>query len=303
MIKRFMERSVRTIVVAISLFTFVLFFVNSTSFAQESGNRAYGQQRRRPQPSSGILTTGESRSLFIEANILLNAKADAYVVVFGAAQEGKTADESNTKVNDVISNFTKSLNALGITKSDIYVDFITQNKTYEYKQSDTNTVTEELSGFETKKTIAVRYKERAQLEPIITAATKASIFDLIKVDYVINDLPALRQRLYEEATKVIKQKEEKYKTSFSLKLAPIAITNEKYDSFFPGELYNNYQAFESGTTYGSYSNNYRVIQKRKSGTLYYEPLDATEFDSVINTMGIEPVVQFTLYLRVQYSLS
>ncbi len=271
--------------------------------AQESGNRAYGGQRRRPQASTGVLSTGDNRGLFIEVNVLLNAKADAYVVVFGVAQEGTTADVSNTKVNDVISNFSKSLNSLGITKTDIYVDFITQNKVYEYKTSDANVVTEELSGFETKKTVAVRYKDRAQLEPIITAATKASIFDLIKVDYVINDLPAIRQKLYDEATKLIKQKEEKYKNSFNLKLYSIAITNEKYDSFFPGELYQNYQAYESGGTYGSYNNNYRVIQRRKSSTLYYEPLDVTDFDSVINAMGIEPMVQFTLYLRVQYSLS
>jgi len=280
----------------------IIITLSALTYAQESGNRAYGGQRRRPQANTGVLTTGD-RGLFIEANVLLNAKADAYIVVFGVAQEGATADVSNTKVNDVISNFTKSLNSLGITKTDIYVDFITQNKIYEYKTSEANVVTEELSGFETKKTVAVRYKDRAQLEPIITAATKASIFDLIKVDYVINDLPAIRQRLYEEATKILKQKEEKYKNSFNLKLYSIAITNEKYDAFFPGELYNNYQAYESGTTYGSYSSNYRVIQRRKSSTLYYEPLDVTDFDSVINAMGIEPMVQFTLYLRVQYSLS
>ena len=41
------------------------------------------------------------------------------------------------------------------------------------------------SGFETKKTIAVRYKNRSLLEKLLAAATQASIFDLIKVDYVI----------------------------------------------------------------------------------------------------------------------
>jgi hypothetical protein len=45
-----------------------------------------------------------------------------------------------------------------------------------------------LTGFETKKTIALRYKDRALLEKLVAAAAQASIFDLIKVDYVINDL-------------------------------------------------------------------------------------------------------------------
>lgn len=285
----------------IFLIVLMIFAFSLSAVAQESGNRAYGQQQRQPQKNAGVLV--DSRGIAIEANILFNAKADAYVAVFGVAQEGTTAEVSNSKVNEVISNFTKSLNTLGVAKTDIYIDFITQNKIYEFKPSDTNTVVEELSGFETKKTVAVRYKDRAQLEPIITAATKAQIFDLIKVDYVINDLPAIRQRLYDEATKVIKQKEEKYKNSFNLKPYAVAITNEKYDTFYPGELYQNYQAFESGSTIGSYSSNYRVIRKRKSSTLYYEPLDVTDFDSVINTMGIEPMVQLTLYLRVQYSLS
>ena len=272
-------------------------------FAQESGNRAYGQQRRQPSTSSGILSSGDSRSLFVEANVLVNVKADSYVVMFGVAQEGVTADLSNTKVNDLISNFVKSLSVLSISKQDIYVDFITQNKIYEYKTSDTNTVTEELSGFETKKTISVRYNDRSQLEAIITAATRASIFDLIKVDYTITDLAGVRQRLYEEATKVLKQKEEKYRNSFDLKMLSVAITNEKYDAFYPGDLYKNYQAYESGGTSGSYNNNYRVIQRRKSSTLYYEPLNEADFDMVLNRAGVEPLVQFTLYLRVQYLLA
>jgi uncharacterized protein YggE len=284
----------------------IVFVCAIPMLAQESGNRAYGQQRRRPQINNGILSSYDSKGnlvLFIEADVLYNAKADAYVAVFGVAQEGATADVSNSKVNDVIANFTKSLSSLGIAKSDIYVDFITQNRVYEFAAAGTNTVTEKLSGFETKKTVAVRYKDRAQLEPIISAATKTSIFDLIKVDYVVSDLPAIHQKLFEEATKIIKQKEETSKKSFNVKLSTVAVANEKYDSFFPGELYNAYEAFESGSTNSGYNDNLRVIQRRKSSTLYYEPLDVTDFDSVINAMGIEPMVQFTLYLRVQYSLS
>lgn len=274
-----------------------------SAFAQESGNRVYGQQRRKPQTNTGVLTGYDSKGnlvLYIEANVLMNAKADAYVAVFGVAQEGATADVSNTKVNDLISNFTRSLDGLGIKRNDIYVDFITQNRVYDYTVTG-STVTEKLSGFETKKTVAVRYKDRAQLEPIINAATKASIFDLIKVDYVVNDLDDVRKKLFEEATRVITRKEEAYKKSFSVKLAPIAVASEKYDSFFPGELYNNYQAYEAGRTYGDYRD--RVIQARKMTTFYYEPLDPSDFDSVLNSIGIEPMVQFTLYLRVQYSLS
>ena len=283
------------------ILSIVLVFTISTN-AQESGNRVYGQQRRRPIQSTGVLSAIDGRGnpiVFIEANVLLNAKADAYVAVLGVAQEGVTAQASNARVNDLISDFTKSLDGLGVKRNDIFVDFITQNRVYDYTVTG-NTVTEKLTGFETKKTVAVRYKDRSQLEQIINAATKASIFDLIKVDYVVSDFTEARKKLFEEATRVIKQKEETYTKSFGVKFVPTVVASEKYDSFFPGELYNAYQAYESGTTYGNYDN--RVIQKRKSGTFYYEPLDASDFDSVLNSIGIEPIVQFTLYLKVQYSL-
>ncbi len=40
--------------------------------------------------------------------------------------------------------------------------------------------------------------------------------------------------------------------------------------------------------------------KRKTSTFYYSPLDPAGFDAVINPAGVEPVVQFTLYLKVKY---
>jgi uncharacterized protein YggE len=278
-------------------------FVSVVSFAQESGNRAYNQQRREPMKNSGVLTQGgEQRGAMIEANVLMNLPADGYVAVFGIAQEGSTVEESNAKVDSIITGFKRAAATLGISENDTYVDLITQNKVYEYRQ-ETNAVVEQLKGFESKKTIAVRYKQREQLKAIVDEAAKASIFDLIKVDYVLTDLPAAREKLYEEATKIIKEKEARYKTSFGVKMSPVAVANEKYDAFYPGELYRSYQAYESGDTYGGYNSNSRVIQQRKSSTLYYDPLDPADFDRVMNPLGIEPMIQLTLYLRLEYAIN
>jgi hypothetical protein len=138
------------------------------------------------------------------------------------------------------------------------------------------------------------------LPKILAAATKAPIHDLIEVKYVVTDLKSIHARLYDEAVKVIKQKEASYTGSFGVKLAPTNLANEKYDAFYPNELYANYQAFEAGNTYGDYNN--RVVQQRKTRTFFYDPLDESAFDAVINQIGIEPVVQFTLYLKMQYDL-
>jgi uncharacterized protein YggE len=270
--------------------------------AQEAGNRAYGTQRRRPQTNSGVLTgstDGTAQVYFVEANVLMNMKADTYVAVFGLVQDGATSAESNGKINTQVAGFIRDLESLGIKRADTFVDFITQNKIYDYT-TNANTVTEKFSGFETKKNIAVRYRDRELLEKILSAAARASIFDLIEVNYVVGDVGGVRQRMYEEAVRIIKQKEASYANSFGIKLSPTNLANEKYDAFYPSELYAAYQAYEAGTTSGDY--NRVVVRQRKTSTFFYEPLDASNFDSVINQMSIEPMVQFTLYLRLQYDL-
>lgn len=46
---------------------------------------------------------------------------------------------------------------------------------------------------------------------------------------------------------------------------------------------------------------YLVHQARKMRTFYYNPLSGKGFDKVIDPVVTEPVVQFTLYLRLRYT--
>lgn len=282
--------------------------------AQEGGNAStygksperanastYGTQAQRPRVySSGVLTTLEPKdataAYFLEALVLMNLKADEYTVSFGVAQEGKTALESEQKVDQLIAQFTSSLNGLGIQSGDTFVDFISQNPIYEYAGAASGkTATEKAAGFQTKKNIIVRYKDRNLLRRITNAANQASIFDVIKIDYVVKDIAGMRSRMLDEATKIIKQKEQLFNV-LNLKLRPVAVVFEQFQTFNPDDLYQTYTAYESGDVEGYR----RVIEKRKSSTSYYEPLDANDFDLAINPIGIEPVVQSTLYLRIKY---
>lgn len=287
----------------------LLIFVNLNSFAQESGNRIYGnnnyyqQQRRQPPTNTGILTGASGfgqPNYAIEASVLINLKPDAFVAVFGINEEANTSAESNDKVNARVNEFMKSLGGLGITKSDVFVDFITQNRVYDYTVQGSQ-AKENLTGFETKKTIAVRYKTRDLFEKILAAAAANSIFDLIKVDYIVTDFDSVRARLFDEAVKIIRAKREKYMNSFGIaKLNPIGLANEKYDAFYPSENYSRYQAYETGDA-NSYSNNSSSkIIARKSFTFFYDPIDASKFDTAINRLGIEPTVQYSIYLQMDY---
>jgi uncharacterized protein YggE len=285
----------------------LLFFVNSICFAQESGNQIYGNQgyqqnKRTPTFGEGNLMSNGNGNFQIEASVLLNLKPDSFVAVFGVAQEAKTADDSNNKVNQQVDDFLKNLSSLTITKNDVYVDFITQNKIYDFEIKG-DVAEQYLSGFETKKTVAVKYKTRDSFEKILAAATKAQIFDLIKVDYIVSDFDAVKEKLFDEATKVVKQKEARYKNAFDMTMKSVGLAIEKYDAFYPAERYQGYQAFESGAAKTTdYRNIRTTVTLRKSSTFFYEPLNGNKFDKVINPIGIEPTVQFTVYLQVQYRL-
>jgi uncharacterized protein YggE len=283
----------------------LLFFVNAISFAQESGNRIYGnnsyyqQSRRQPQTNTGSLIAQNSNFYSVEASVLMNIKPDAFVAVFGINEEAKTSSASNDEVNQKVADFTKALSSLGVTKSDIFVDFITQNRIYDYTAQGGKAI-ETLTGFETKKTIAIRYKSRDLFEKLLETAAQFSIFDLIKVDYVVTDFDAVRARLFDEAVKVIKAKEEKYTNSLGVKLSPIGLSSEKYDAFYPAESYLKYQAYESGDAYSYNRDSSTKVTQRKSFTFFYEPLGADKFDKTVNQIGIEPIVQYTVYLRMDY---
>ena len=285
------------------LIVFSLFAVVTAS-AQESGNRIYGnngyyQQRQRLQANTGNL--GSSTDGFaIEASVLTNLKPDAFVVVFGVNDEGPNSATSNEKVNAKIADLMQRIKPLGIDATNVFTDFITQNRVYDFTVSGTQ-ATENLTGFETKKTVAIRYKNRELFEKLVAAAADSQIFDLIKVDYIVSDFDSVRAELFKAAVKVLKGKEQKYANSLGVSLGVVGLSVEKYDVSYPSEAYQKYQAFETGDAY--VSNNQgtasRVVQ-RKGFTFFYDPFEASSFDSVLAPLGLEPAVQFSLYLRVQY---
>lgn len=287
-------------------FCLILFIFGLSTLSihgQEAGNRNYGRNERRAAPNAGMIYgNGEQ---YIETYILLNAAPDEFVAVFGAAQVAPTAVESNQKVNTQIERFLNAAGKLGVNRSNTFVDFITQNRVYSFSPPSEGAIRETLTGFETKKTIAVRYKDRPMLEKLLAAAAEASIFDLIKVDYVINDMTKIRGRLFEEASRIVKQKEENYVRTLGLAIRRYAIVQETYDTHYPAELYQTYTAFEAGSVDPNYysGTSTRVIRERKSSTSYLELLDPSGFDAVLNPLGIEPVVQCTLYMKVAYSLA
>ena len=289
-----------------------LFFVISAfSFvsAQEAGNRVYGnqgnpgdvsrRQPRFPEANTELVISEQANQLvttyqFLEAKVLTSVETKSYVAVFGLQQEAEKLEEANRRLQDQVARFRVSLAALGIKSENTYLDFITQTRVYDF-QVKGGTAREKVSGFQLKENLAIRFTEHNLLDRIVPLAAQAGIFDLIKVDYVTEDLSPVRAKMLAEAQRIIKQKEAEY-AKLGVKLTPVTVAADSFDSFQPAEAYNSYKAFESGNV----DDNYRVVERRKNSTFYFEPLSPGKFDTVLTPLGLEPQVQCTYYLRVKY---
>ncbi len=281
------------------------------SFAQASGNIGYSQsggnaradQNEKNKRQLGQLETPPSATtMFAEASILMNVKADEFVAVFGISQECATVAECNQKMDETVNSFSAELKQMGIGSNDVYVDFAAQNKIYSFQVTG-NVAKENLVGFELKKNVSVHYSDKMMLDKLIIAASRSKIFDLIKVDYIVKDIVTIQDRLMDEAAKVIERKLRHAKLLGVEIVPPAQIYAEKPSIYFPTEMYDSYVAAEAQEIERSYDNDRYIVQRaRKSRTFFFNPLNADGFDQVINPVVIEPLVQFTLYLKVKYEI-
>ncbi len=273
--------------------------------AQQSGNSVYGQGYNAPHgkyPTKESLYLSDS-TFIIEASVVQNVIADGYVAAFGLSEEGTTLKECNEKIDKRIKEFTDQLTKMGIAKTDIYVDMTSQNKVYDYKMNG-ELAEEYLQGFELKKNIVVKFAHIGDLDQMVITASNIGIYDLVKVDYIVNDLAAIHTQLFNAATEIINQKKAQYATLTNARLSPASeIYGDQFYSYYPDQLYSSYQAYESGNVTGSgYNNNTTTKNIRKSATYYYDKINYSGFDKVINPYVTEPAVEFVLTLQVKFEI-
>ncbi|HSI89977.1 MAG TPA: SIMPL domain-containing protein, partial [Adhaeribacter sp.] len=212
---------------------------------------------------------------------------------------------SNSQINKRISNFIRNLKKSGIKEADIYTDIITQHRVYDLEQKDRGYFEEILKGFMLSKNVIVKYRKPAQVEEMMLHAAQDSIFDLVKVDYMVEDVGKVYDELYAAASEVIKKKRALYLNLTGASLKPNSqIYAEDFATFYPANMYKNYTAagtnyFESYDWMGA-----RVVKKvHKPQTFYFDKPDYSGFDKIINPAVLEPQIAFTLTLQVKYQLA
>jgi uncharacterized protein YggE len=272
--------------------------------AQISGNEAYNKNNYSSSDESGnrVKLYLNDSTFIIRANVLYNIIADSYVAVFGISQESSNLKECDTKIEERIEGFSASLQKLGINPDNIYSDMTTQNKIYDYKING-NLAEEYLQGFEIKKNIIIRFKNIGYLEKMLIIGANYQIYDLVKVDYIVEDINKVYTKLFQSALEVINQKKLLFINATNMKVLPNSqIYSENFYCLSPNQLYKSYKAYESGDMKLPYNSPYQIKEIRKSQTFYYNKMDYSGFDKVINPGITEPAVEYALELELKFDL-
>lgn len=291
------------------LIVLVLFVSTILIKSQISGNQVYKNQnsyqnnRVQISDSKNIYTTDST--MVINVNVLLNKKADFLKITLGLSEEAESPKKAIEKINVRIQNFIRKLSLLGIKKENFFVDFIAQTKVYDVSLSDDKKlISEKIKGFEIKKNIIITISNHSEIEKIISYASDYQIYDIIKVDYMNDDLEKIHQELLYEANKIADRKKEEYLKSYKKEIIGNPTMNYSLNYIFPASQYQQYSAYESSDfdLMRGYYNNDLMIKKmeRKSKTFYYEGIPYNGFDKIINNQDPEIGIQYIMNISVKY---
>lgn len=322
-----------------SALAFLLF--STVIFAQSSGNINYNNPSNFKQHGELNIQVPTHTQVDLQAEVMTNIKASSYVAIFSVTQYGTSVAETDSLLTMRLQIAKNGLKSIGIPQANIHVDVITAVPTYAMileEKMFSATANEVPTGFQVKKNIHIIFENHNLLEGIVSWFAKAEIYDLVKVDYNVQDIQAAYDQLRNEAAKIVNAKGLQYHT-MGLHLEVVNM-NDDFQAAYPLERYDSYTAYFTGSSVeevkqirrqASYqppaSNVYvqgytpsvhlhldklnipepdkqfivKTTQKNK--TIFYNRIPYNQFDNVLNADVVEPCIQFYYTLKVRYTVS
>lgn len=278
------------------------------SFSQASGNLNYGRipidgsiANSFLIPSSNLDAAFQSpKNIQFSVRGLYNLKADSYLAIFTITQTAKTQSEVNTLVQDKVNAITSSLETTG-EAVEIFTDMISFLPMYEVvvekKLFSKKTYNEIPKGFELKKNLHFRFKNQALINLLVSICSEQEIYDLVRVDYVIDNMEVKKQEMMNKATTELNKKISRYKTLLDSDFSNMdRLLAENFAIHYPIEQYKQYQAYCSNSL--SF-NAVKVESQAKTVSSFYSPKLNKNYDVVINASILEPMVQIEYVLKMR----
>lgn len=283
-----------------------LLFISLPVFCQVSGNQAYRnddynyRNNTAMQPRNSITANGNEFT--VTTRVMINVKADILLVTLGLNQEEKTVKECNDKISKRIDGFKQKVKSLGAKDKDVYVDFISQTRVYDFEVNGA-TAKQFETGFEIKKNLIIRLEDTKKLDELTSLAAEFEIYDVVKAEYINEKVDAITANLFTEALKLSNTRRDQYVKAFGLALSDeFSVAETSTYSVQPKTQYKEYHAFESSNITSSYNAVYIKKELRKNHTFYYEGIDTTAFDKVINPDEPEVCLQYVVEMKVVYHI-
>jgi uncharacterized protein YggE len=241
----------------------------------------------------------------VQSSTMINVNADAYIAIFGVVQVSNSIDSAHYRINQRIEKFTTSLEKLKIDKKNIHIDFISQVPVFEReveKKLFSKAYNELPKGFELQKNIHVYYTDRKSIEAMLIEAAKNEIYDLVKVDYIINDLEAVYDTLRRSTTALMQKKMKDFE-ALNVKFTPIYQTvSEDISSMEPIDRYSKFKSFSNANINAEKRSTDGTQRVGEQITLFYDKPFYDNFDKVIHPGTISPTVQLVYHLNMRYVL-
>ncbi|MEZ4739782.1 MAG: SIMPL domain-containing protein [Flavobacteriales bacterium] len=265
----------------------------------ETNSRIFFQQAEQP-----VKATVQGNMLILEVNAMMNMRADSYLAIFNVTQLGQTAEEADSLMNMRVQGLVQRVRAQGVKEKDVFTDMLSFVPVYEIETTRklfSKTYQEVPAGFEIQKNIHIRFTDARILDELVTAAAKEEIYDLVKVDFFVDQQSACFDTLRMFATKLMRQKIENF-GKLGLKVEEShRVGAEKNGAYFPLDRYTNYQS-RSQSSLNSRRKGQVVNDVKKSNTLFYNKVPYGNFDIVLHAEITEPPVQYTYNLTMQFQL-
>jgi uncharacterized protein YggE len=274
----------------------------SQQYFQQSGNGGTGQQ---PITSANIANHNE---MVITVNGLANVLANQYVAVFNVIQIAETMEDAVRLMEQRIDTLRFKLAGTDIADSDIHVDLISFVPRYDIQVESrlfSKNYNEIPAGFELQQNITVKYKSSSLLTKIITAAAKAEIYDIVKVDYFLEDIQLSIDSLRRGCLREIVARE-KNLAIIGIRADTLRkVVADHFTTVYPPSRYYSYQAF-SRPSFSAVKRKFSaqpvLNEEQKTNSRYYQHVLYDQYDIVRNPVITEPVVQISYTVTVKYFL-
>jgi uncharacterized protein YggE len=246
----------------------------------------------------------DERTVMLEVNALSNQTATSYTAIFNMKQLGQTSEEADRIFNERFDAFVNQLIAAGVKREDIYLDLVSFVPVYEFEEEkklfSKKTFNEIPKGFEIQQNVHIRYTDHRQLGKMMSAAAKNEIYDIVKVDYFVENSEEVYHDLRKRAVEYINKEIAQFEI-LGLELDDTyRFATEEEKAAYPNERYVSYKAFSSQSLDGTSKG--KINNADKALTHFYQKVAYDDFEIIVNPALLEPAVQFMYSLKVKFRL-